>query len=566
MDERHLTAPPADDEKHWLAPEPHPFDAFADEGPTRDRRVRRRRLVALVVVSVLSVGAAAVVDQADRVTKLVRKTLVQALGDETRRENQLRDWYRSALPQLASPPSSPSSSSSPASDDRPGKENGAAPGPATKPVPQRPRCTAAATATGAAPSSPQPSAGSGGDRVNSGAVEVGAMHPVDSAPDGDPPRNRRRKAPTEPPGARPVGPGARRAIVVLVNFADDLRCPFTREAARRAVFGEEESATGFLRHQSAGLMSLTGALDPRGDVVGWITLDHPGSQLCSSDTWTAKAEQAVGDLGVDLANYEHVMLVVPSGGCDWAGRGDTPGRTTWYQGDALRPREMAHELGHNFGLWHANAYRCRQGGIRRSLAPADACQAIEYGDPFDAMGDSLHNYSALTRRAVNLLPANAVMQLNESATVTIGALELNGPGPRLVSVRRGGACGGQDHFYLESRVGDGPSGYGDPVTGGVLIRIADQQAAGTAGPGGSLLIDAHPATDTFDDAALTAGGEIVDPVSGTRIRVERMTPTGAVVTVSLDPARTDGCPTAAVDGAPVQDKPSKRRSAKGNPT
>ena len=52
------------------------------------------------------------------------------------------------------------------------------------------------------------------------------------------------------------------------------------------------------------------------------------------------------------------------------------GGGTVFLNGAVTPQLVADELGHSFGLGHANLTDCRRHG----------CGALEYGDPYDMMG------------------------------------------------------------------------------------------------------------------------------------------------------------------------------------
>ena len=48
--------------------------------------------------------------------------------------------------------------------------------------------------------------------------------------------------------------------------------------------------------------------------------------------------------------------------CAWAGLGDIAGPETWING-FVSLRVMGHELGHNFGVHHANAWECNRANV-----------------------------------------------------------------------------------------------------------------------------------------------------------------------------------------------------------
>ena len=72
---------------------------------------------------------------------------------------------------------------------------------------------------------------------------------------------------------------------------------------------------------------------------------------------------------------QHVMYIFPTlDACGWAGLGDIAGPETWING-YVQLRVMGHELGHNFGVHHANSWECtvsrraRLAERRRELRP-----------------------------------------------------------------------------------------------------------------------------------------------------------------------------------------------------
>jgi Gametolysin peptidase M11 len=149
--------------------------------------------------------------------------------------------------------------------------------------------------------------------------------------------------------------GAQSVLVVLVTWGPQ---PFTREEVQHVVFDE---ADAFYRQSSFGKAWLTGTVTP------WLTAfdGSPGCSVASIRTAGAAAARAAG---YDPTAYERVIYVHPSVDCPWSGV--TQANTIFLDGTLSR-KLVAHELGHAFGLPHANSTSCRRSG----------CPAVEYGDP-----------------------------------------------------------------------------------------------------------------------------------------------------------------------------------------
>ncbi len=104
--------------------------------------------------------------------------------------------------------------------------------------------------------------------------------------------------------------GARRTIVVLVNFADAPTLqPYTAAAAQSALFGTTSS---FFLENSYQQTWLTG------DIVGWFTIALP-STMCDYATLATQARAAATAAGVDLTSYAHQVFAFPQNACGWWG-------------------------------------------------------------------------------------------------------------------------------------------------------------------------------------------------------------------------------------------------------
>ncbi|MGZ4348193.1 MAG: hypothetical protein ACXVRO_13445, partial [Gaiellaceae bacterium] len=153
--------------------------------------------------------------------------------------------------------------------------------------------------------------------------------------------------------------GPQDVLVVLATWGPQ---PFTRADVQSAVFDQTDA---FYRSESYGTVWLTGTVTP------WLQA-FTGPVSCSVPAIRTAADAAAKRAGFDVSSYDRVIYVHPNAGCPWSGA--TFARTVALNGVISR-RVIAHELGHTFGLPHANATDCRRHAV--------GCDALEYGDPYD---------------------------------------------------------------------------------------------------------------------------------------------------------------------------------------
>ena len=92
------------------------------------------------------------------------------------------------------------------------------------------------------------------------------------------------------------------------------------------------------------------------------------------------ARAAAKAAGFDTARFSlDIVAFTTISGFWWAGRGGLGWKGIWING-YFDLRVTAHELGHNYGLHHANFWNTTDGTI---IGPGTS---QEYGNPFDVMG------------------------------------------------------------------------------------------------------------------------------------------------------------------------------------
>ncbi len=307
--------------------------------------------------------------------------------------------------------------------------------------------------------------------------------------------------------------GPKSVAVLLVNFSDRALQPWTPEQIDTTFFGPTGSVDAFYQTTSDAAVSLSG------DVHGWYTIPYSYT-ACSYTTWESAARAAATAAGVNVNAYQYVVYMFPYANCAWAGLARVGASGSWINGTSS-VRVIAHELGHNFGVWHSSTTTCTDTlGSRVPLS--GTCTSNEYGDPFSVMGNTLRTHHAGHSHRMGWAAAPAAVT---SGTHRIARLH-SGGSPQLLRVPRG-TMG--TYFDLEVRsdlAAFDTFGSSNGVVNGLSIRVDSSGHWGN-----SSLLDMNPSTATFADAALPVGQTFVDPATGVSIRLDALDATGATVTV-----------------------------------
>jgi hypothetical protein len=323
-----------------------------------------------------------------------------------------------------------------------------------------------------------------------------------------------------------VAAGPRKVAVLLVSFPGESSEPWSLGQARSQVFTGANSANAFYREESYDGISLTGKLRADGDVFGWFRLNGPTAG-CPDGVWKEEADEAAAAAGVDLSGYQHVVYMFPFQiGCSWLGTSALGGSWAMING-TFSLQVIAHELGHNLGLFHAGSWTCTSGGVRVQIS--DTCTASEYGDPFDAMGNIAYRHNnGWSLAKLGFLGADNVETIDTSGTYSMRSALHFTVEPTVLRIPRTRAANGAitSWYYLEVREKGGVfENVTDSSTTGVSIRAT----AGGMSPE-TLLLDANPTTATFQDAPLKVG----QTFDGGPVRITTLSAGGGSASVSVE--------------------------------
>jgi hypothetical protein len=268
-----------------------------------------------------------------------------------------------------------------------------------------------------------------------------------------------------------------------------------------------------------------------------------GGQV-SFDTAQVLAYHSAYRCGSTYSMWDHLVLVAPGGadnhGCDYGlstiGAVEATGNEVFVSG--LDQSLLAHELGHNLGLYHANSLRCRGSqDLPRVGLLFPGCQANAYDDLFDVMGYSGTNYGEGSLNAVHLdgmhLLPHAVRKIPANSgvtTVRITPLSTTTDNRTLKITDPGGA-----NYFVEYRTNSGR----DAVAGrnpwhpswGVRVLRDDPNAPPSAG---SYELDATPTSLGMSDynRSIPVGGTFTVASKKVTIKLNEEDASGATLTIA----------------------------------
>jgi hypothetical protein len=323
--------------------------------------------------------------------------------------------------------------------------------------------------------------------------------------------------------------GEQKTLVVLVNFQNNPTSqPYTVDSVRSLIFG---NVSNFYYESSYSRTWLTG------DVYGWFTIPMD-STVCDTYALSQYANAAAVAAGADLSTYSRYVYIFPGNSCNWAGitlkSSNSVPRV--YLNGSFNFKDVAHELGHSFGLDHSAALDCGAASIGSS------CTMIEYGDKFDDMGGAPYQFNAYQKERLGWLNSGTttppITTVESTGTYFIEPLEtLSAGGAKALKILKSvdPVTGDKTWYYVESRqpVGfDSSLASNSNVVNGVLLHQATQ-FSDSFNLFFSYLLDMTPETSSWFDPALAVGRTFQDSTAGFSIAPIACSSAGCSVFVSF---------------------------------
>lgn len=231
--------------------------------------------------------------------------------------------------------------------------------------------------------------------------------------------------PTAGEATTPWSVGTKQVLVIRVDFSDFPGEPMTQQAAQTVM----NSVNNLYQEMSYGQTSITATVSNnvyRLPTTGTTYAVNDNEGQMHTDARTAAAADYT------VTSYDRVIVlfrnlgtsVVTGSKITFGGEANILGPNVWINGSsAFVLPTVSHELGHTYGLAHANLWRVSDGN------PLSASgNSYEYGDPFDTMGsssvtgvtrDSRHHFNPWHKNRLGWLPDSAVTTVKTSGTYRI---------------------------------------------------------------------------------------------------------------------------------------------------
>jgi len=322
--------------------------------------------------------------------------------------------------------------------------------------------------------------------------------------------------------------GAQSTLVVNINFSDNSSQPWTPEQARSTVF---DQASDFIHENSFGQTWLSG------DVTPWLTLPI-SSASCDTTSIVSAAQQAAIAAGYNTDAYNRLVYAMPfTSGCGFSGVGSVGGsKSIMLINGSMYWFTVAHEMGHNLGLYHSHALECG------SEITGSNCSNDEYGDGVDIMGRVSAQFTAFQKERLGWLDSRHLLTPNSSGIYELEPYAtLPGNLPKALKIPKGTdpVSGEPAWYYVEYRQG---SGYDSILAGNANVQNGVVVHTGITNQGNSsYMLDMTPGsagsnyTDTRDPA-LEVGQQFTDAEQAITLATEWVDGSRASVNVQFGDA------------------------------
>lgn len=229
--------------------------------------------------------------------------------------------------------------------------------------------------------------------------------------------------------------GAKKILIIRVDFSDlpgTPTNPFDGQTITEDYVANRFNSGNGVRdyYVQSSYNKTTLVLSPTSggdspDVTDVLRMPNTASSYAlgySNTVLHADARALATQAGYNMANYDRIGVVfsylgnIPGSQINYGGLGNVQGSNFWING-YFTFSTVAHEIGHTYGLVHANYWKVSDGN------PVSASgSSIEYGDIFDVMGDGdtfQNQFNHWEKSLLQWIPDSAVTTISSPGTYRV---------------------------------------------------------------------------------------------------------------------------------------------------
>jgi uncharacterized delta-60 repeat protein len=229
--------------------------------------------------------------------------------------------------------------------------------------------------------------------------------------------------------------GTKKVLIIRVDFSDKTGVPVNPTDSQSMTedyivnrFNSTNGVSAFYQQCSYGKTALTISPTVSGDspdVTGVLRMPSTAASYATAGNNSllhSDARAAAIAAGFAVDSYDRIGVVfanlgsIASSKITYGGLGDVIGTHFWING-YFDFSVVAHEIGHNYGLNHANLWK-----VTDSNPVSAAGTSTEYGDTFDIMGGGStieHQFSHWNKSMLQWIPDSSVTTISSGGTYRV---------------------------------------------------------------------------------------------------------------------------------------------------
>jgi len=314
--------------------------------------------------------------------------------------------------------------------------------------------------------------------------------------------------------------------VILFYFQNSTNPEFPEEIIQEIMFDGHNSVKTYYEEVSFQQLSLTGT------VFNWVEIpfDMPNSgnvEDCNKLEWAEAAKQTLQNMEVNLDDYTN-FYYISSDTVSGCGHGVSFADAGYSNGFSnVSQYIFTHELGHAFGLNHANFLDCGS----KSIDVYSQCSESEYSDPYGVMGTEYTHLNGINKMILGWIPYSSVQEITTTGSYVLSSVSSSETGaPQILKVPKPDT---REYYILEYHHSVGyDASLRQELLDGTSIRIWNNSKGRSTRLLDPILASGHSSTSRpviYDDEIF------IDEINQIQIKQVSHTVDGTVLEIQASP-------------------------------